>query len=82
MASGVLSGIFCEVSFTLFILVQVLFKVFSGQKPDAPEDMPADYRRLMEDCWATDPAERPTFRDIIFRFRPMLAAAQAAAQQP
>ena len=31
--------------------VQVLFKVFSGHKPEVPADMPADYKSLMEECW-------------------------------
>ncbi|BDA50694.1 probable tyrosine-protein kinase SYK at C-terminar half [Coccomyxa sp. Obi] len=57
---------------------QVMFQVFGGQKPDAPADMPADYRALMEDCWATDPAARPVFRDIHLRLRQMLADTCAA----
>ncbi|CAL8465122.1 g4657 [Coccomyxa elongata] len=60
---------------------QVLFQVFGGQKPDVPGDMPAEYRALMEDCWATDPAVRPTFRDILPRLRAMLADACAAADE-
>lgn len=62
--------------------VQVLFKVFSGLKPEVPGDMPADYRALMEECWATDPVERPSFRAILPRLRSMLAAARAAAAAP
>ncbi|BDA50693.1 probable mitogen-activated protein kinase kinase kinase 12 at C-terminar half [Coccomyxa sp. Obi] len=61
---------------------QVLFKVFSGLKPDVPPDMPGDYRALMEACWATEPAERPTFRDILPRLRTMLSAAREAATKP
>lgn len=59
---------------------QVLFKVFSGQKPDIPADMPAEYRALMEACWATDPAARPTFPEILLQLRSMLEV--AAAPQP
>lgn len=58
---------------------QVLFKVFSGLKPDVPADMPAEYRTLMEECWAADPQSRPSFRAILPRLRAMLAAARAAA---
>ncbi|CAL8465124.1 g4659 [Coccomyxa elongata] len=61
---------------------QVLFKVFSGLKPDVPPDMRADYRALMEACWATEPAARPTFRDILPRLRAMLSAAREAASEP
>jgi len=58
----------------------VLFKVFSGQKPDIPVGMPTDYRALMEACWATDPAARPTFSEILPQLRGMLQ--DAAAPQP
>lgn len=61
--------------------MQVLFQVFGGQKPDVPEDMPADYRALMEDCWATNPAARPVFRDILLQLRHMLADTLAAAAE-
>ncbi len=61
------------------VCAQVLFQVFGGQKPDAPADMPADYRALMEDCWATDPAARPIFQDILKRLRHMLADATGEA---
>ena len=46
----------------------------------APEDLPTamfgggdDYLRLMRECWAQDPADRPTFAAIISRLRRMLA---------
>ncbi|KAK9917133.1 hypothetical protein WJX75_001207 [Coccomyxa subellipsoidea] len=58
---------------------QVLFKVFSGLKPDVPADMPAGYRTLMEECWAADPQSRPSFQAILPRLRAMLATARAAA---
>jgi hypothetical protein len=57
--------------------VQVMFRVFSGLKPDVPDDMPEGYKRLMQDCWDTEPASRPTFRNILARLRPLLAAALA-----
>ena len=56
--------------------------MFSGLKPEVPPDMLADYRALMESCWATEPAERPTFRDILPRLRAMLSAAREAAAEP
>jgi hypothetical protein len=42
-------------------------------RPDVPEDMPADYRTLMESCWAFEPAERPTFRDVLACLRDLQA---------
>jgi hypothetical protein len=58
-------------------LWQVMYKVFSGHKPEVPDDMPRDYRRLMEDCWAADPAVRPSFRTVLERLESMLADARA-----
>ena len=55
--------------------MQVLFKVFSGHKPEVPADMPAGYCALMEDCWDKDPAKRPTFKAIIPRLQTLLAEA-------
>ena len=43
---------------------QVLFKVFSGHKPPLPPDMPPLYRALLERCWAEEPKERPTFKEV------------------
>ena len=55
--------------------MQVLFKVFSGLKPEVPADMPAGYRALMEDCWDKDNAKRPTFKAILPRLQTLLAEA-------
>ena len=55
--------------------MQVLFKVFSGHKPEVPADMPAGYRALMEDCLDKDAAKRPTFRAILPRLQTLLAEA-------
>jgi len=52
--------------------VQVLFKVFSGLKPDVPEDMPVEYFALMEVCWAKDPVKRPSFKAILTRLQTLL----------
>ena len=58
---------------------QVLFKVFSGEKPPVPADMPPDYRALMERCWAFEPSERPSFKEVKTELRRMLAKAQSVA---
>lgn len=56
----------------------------SAKRPEvpAPEELPGtggfsgegDYLGLMHECWAQDPAVRPTFAAIISRLRKMLAA--------
>ena len=58
--------------------VQVLYKVFSGHKPDVPADMPAPYKALMEKCWAKDPSERPSFESTLSRLQALLVDALPA----
>jgi hypothetical protein len=41
--------------------------VISGQRPPLPRDLPPSYRTLIGECWAQDPADRPTFRAILAR---------------
>ena len=41
--------------------------------------MPPEYAALLQDCWATDPAKRPSFAEIIPRVRNMICDARAAA---
>ena len=36
----------------------------NGERPGIPADCPAAYAALMEQCWATDPAARPSFERI------------------
>ena len=40
-----------------------------GLRPRVPAALPADLRPLMEQCWATEPDDRPNFRDIAKRLR-------------
>ena len=58
--------------------VQVLLSVFSGQMPAIPADMPAEYRALLERCWANKADARPTFAEIGALLQRMLAAARQA----
>ncbi|CAK0758375.1 hypothetical protein CVIRNUC_002615 [Coccomyxa viridis] len=51
---------------------QVLFQVFSGQKPPVPDDMPPGYRALLGQCWATDPAARPKIQAVLPQLCSML----------
>ena len=59
---------------SVWLHVQVLLSVFSGQKPALPADMPAQYRALLERCWANKPDARPTFVDIGGQLQRMLSA--------
>ena len=54
--------------------LQVLYKVFSGQKPPMPDDMPPSYRAVLAQCWATDPSARPKISEILPQLCDMLNA--------
>ncbi|KAG6382283.1 hypothetical protein SASPL_158056 [Salvia splendens] len=49
-------------------------------RPPVPNFCDAEWRLLMEQCWAPDPLLRPTFTDIARRLRIMLAACTTKAQ--
>nr|BCL66152.1 protein tyrosine kinase [Volvox reticuliferus] len=44
-----------------------------GKRPPWPQDTPTDLVELAEDCWHTDPHQRPSFADIVERLRQLLA---------
>ena len=55
-------------------------QVFSGHRPACDmQAMPPEYAALLQDCWATEPAERPSFAEVIPRVRDMIRGARAAA---
>ena len=59
--------------------------VNDGARPPLDADCPADWRALAERCWATDPAARPTFAQILSEIAPEQDAADGAgtaAEQP
>ena len=39
--------------------------VESGNRPLVPDEMPPDYRELMERCWDGDPSRRPPFAEVV-----------------
>jgi serine/threonine protein kinase len=41
--------------------------VHNGVRPVIPDSVSAEFRQLMNDCWAQDPGLRPTFREILER---------------
>lgn len=45
-------------------------------RPTIPSYCDAEWSRLMEQCWAPNPAIRPSFTEIASRLRVMSAAAQ------
>ncbi|GKD05652.1 serine/threonine-protein kinase STE20-like protein, partial [Tanacetum coccineum] len=45
-------------------------------RPTIPSDCDPEWRRLMELCWAPDPAVRPSFTEITNQLRIMSAACQ------
>ncbi|CAA2974925.1 Tyrosine kinase [Olea europaea subsp. europaea] len=45
-------------------------------RPTIPSHCDPEWRRLMEQCWAPNPAARPTFTEITNRLRVMSASAQ------
>ena len=50
--------------------MQVAVAVMSkGKRPDVPDDMPTEYRKLMEACWAQKPEKRPPFTEIMLRLK-------------
>ena len=40
-----------------------------GLRPQVPAALPEELRPLMERCWATQPADRPAFREIARRLK-------------
>jgi len=53
---------FSDISFN-YVIAE---KVMAGKRPPIP-DCPPNYRSLIEMCWAQNPKERPTFKDIKIR---------------
>jgi hypothetical protein len=49
-------------------------------RPPVLANCDPEWRRLMEQCWSPDPAQRPAFTEIAGRLRSMSAAANQAAK--
>lgn len=49
-------------------------------RPTIPENCNAEWKNLMEECWASDPAARPSFSRITDRLRAMSIAYQRKGQ--
>lgn len=49
---------------------QIVFTVGNqGLRPEIPPDCPHAWANLIVDCWAENPADRPSFDDIMLRLR-------------
>ncbi|BDA50832.1 probable mitogen-activated protein kinase kinase kinase 11 at C-terminar half [Coccomyxa sp. Obi] len=57
----------------------VLYSVFYGQQPRVPDDTPAAFRALLQDCWVADPDKRPSFESVHTRLAAQLAAIKSSA---
>ncbi|XP_072045000.1 uncharacterized protein [Amphiura filiformis] len=44
---------------------RVVFEVGSGNKPSIPEDCPKDLSDIIQQCWNSDPKQRPTMTFIV-----------------
>ena len=61
---------------------QVLFKVFSGERPPLPDWVDADIRALIERCWAENPAARPTVSVILADLKLLAQGKTPARRRP
>ena len=41
---------------------KLVLAVTAGERPPIPDDAPRDLAALARECWAQDPAARPTFK--------------------
>uniref|UniRef100_J3MG92 Protein kinase domain-containing protein n=2 Tax=Oryza brachyantha TaxID=4533 RepID=J3MG92_ORYBR len=48
-------------------------------RPPVPDSCDPEWRSLMEQCWSTEPSERPTFTEIAGRLRSMAASQKVQA---
>ena len=40
-----------------------------GKRPEIPERLPSQYKKLLREMWAQEPNQRPSFEEIMNRFR-------------
>ncbi len=59
----------------------IIHWIASGEKERIPEDTPPGLTKLIEDCWETDPARRPSATIVFDRIK-ALAEAEAKAVAP
>eukprot|EP00955_Chlamydomonas_euryale_P058617 357138-Chlamydomonas_euryale.AAC.2 len=42
-----------------------------NQRPELPSDLQPEVSKLITDCWAVDPADRPNFNEVLDRLSGM-----------
>jgi serine/threonine protein kinase len=53
--------------------LQVVYDVVGlGLRPEIPSDTPEAVTALLEECWAAEPNDRPTFEEIVSRLEEMV----------
>jgi serine/threonine protein kinase len=53
-------------------LCQIMFIVsMDDERPKIPDSVPSRLRALIQDCWAADPDDRPSFKEIVDRLTKM-----------
>jgi serine/threonine protein kinase len=50
---------------------QIAWRIVRDERPEIPEFVRLPARALIEDCWAIDPDDRPTFDEIVDRLAEM-----------
>ena len=46
----------------------------AADRPDVPKDVPAEFAKLIGDCWDQEPAKRPSMPQVVDRLHSMLPA--------
>ncbi|CDY12953.1 BnaA09g13210D [Brassica napus] len=54
---------------------------FMDRRLDLPERLKTQIASIVEDCWQTDPAKRPSFEVIISRMMSLFCKAGSSAQE-
>lgn len=70
--------ILCAVYTCEYLSLRVGGIVSNTLRPTIPSYCDSEWRRLMEQCWAPNPAVRPSFTEIARRLRAMSSAASQA----
>ena len=54
-----------ELSASSFFMDELLQLIRKGQRPIIAASWPVEFVETMQECWRTEPAERPTFSSIV-----------------
>lgn len=48
---------------------QIISEVIKGKRPEFSSTITERFQKLITQCWASDPSERPTFEDIVVQIK-------------